>query len=310
MSRTKFAGFLLTAAALALSVPALAQNSVIVESRTFRVGQVQCSVGVFLANAVDLTALVLPFEFRSISGGAYLGGALSIARQPGSRLACSPMGPYPYTPCQFYSCAHEGLIYEKRYASPGGSPCSSPTTNTYESQTADIDYISPDAVVYAVVLGNLSPACDDLVSFKAGSDPLFTSAASVVVTFVANDSTGSFIIDTVCIRPANHLGFVNTATVLVAPSFTPGVVTLACQCDCQGDPIGCDGLIDVLDVVETIDRAFNNAPGDSPLDALCPTMSTDLDCDATTTVIDVVRLINVAFRQSDPAAALCDPCAH
>lgn len=87
------------------------------------------------------------------------------------------------------------------------------------------------------------------------------------------------------------------------------VITVAngCQCPCHGDP-GCNGSIDVVDVVNTISIAFR---GDaSIIDPDCfpnPGGRTDVDCSGSTDIIDVVRMVGVAFRGETPA--FCDPCS-
>ena len=67
-----------------------------------------------------------------------------------------------------------------------------------------------------------------------------------------------------------------------------------CSCPCAFDP-RCDGIIsDVLDVSDTINRAFRgNAPVQDPN---CPFERTDVDASGATDVLDVTKVINVAFR--------------
>jgi hypothetical protein len=67
-----------------------------------------------------------------------------------------------------------------------------------------------------------------------------------------------------------------------------------CSCPCQYDP-RCDGTIsDVLDVSDTINRAFRGAG--STQDPQCPYERTDVDGSGATDVLDVTKVINVAFR--------------
>lgn len=82
----------------------------------------------------------------------------------------------------------------------------------------------------------------------------------------------------------------------------------ACACDCHGDPAGCDGTIDVLDVVTAVNVAFRDAPDVIDPNPQCPRTTTDVSCDGYTNVIDVVKLVNVAFRNDDPLVQFCDPC--
>ncbi|HUU44964.1 MAG TPA: hypothetical protein VM118_04460 [Acidobacteriota bacterium] len=68
-------------------------------------------------------------------------------------------------------------------------------------------------------------------------------------------------------------------------------------CICRGDP-QCDGVTNVLDVVQTVNVAFRGAPPVFDLD--CPLERTDADCTGSTDVLDVVHIVNVAFRGGDP----------
>jgi choice-of-anchor B domain-containing protein len=78
-----------------------------------------------------------------------------------------------------------------------------------------------------------------------------------------------------------------------------------CSCPCAADP-QCDGVTNVLDVVETVNVSFRSA---SPItDPDCTHMRTDADCSGATDVIDVVKMVNVSFRSADPLTEFCDPC--
>lgn len=80
-----------------------------------------------------------------------------------------------------------------------------------------------------------------------------------------------------------------------------------CACDCHADP-RCDGVIDVLDIVETVNVAFRNGAILTDPNTLCPSPKTDVNCDLVTNVFDVVSIVNVAFRSGDPVAEFCAPC--
>ncbi|HUU44899.1 MAG TPA: hypothetical protein VM118_04130 [Acidobacteriota bacterium] len=81
----------------------------------------------------------------------------------------------------------------------------------------------------------------------------------------------------------------------------------ACDCYCHGDP-QCDGVTNVIDVVECVDRAFRGGAPIADPGPSCPVETTDVTCDGITTVLDVVRIIDVAFRGGDPAVLFCNPC--
>jgi len=99
-----------------------------------------------------------------------------------------------------------------------------------------------------------------------------------------------------------------TTTAAFVPSPDGGTLTVLtppCECLCYGDP-SCNGVVDVFDVVETVDVAFR---AESPtFDFGCPSARTDADCDGLTNVFDVVAMVDVAFRSGDPQTTFCDPC--
>jgi probable HAF family extracellular repeat protein len=84
---------------------------------------------------------------------------------------------------------------------------------------------------------------------------------------------------------------------------------VACGCDCHADP-QCDGVTNVLDVVQSVKVAFRGLPDIVDPNAACPNATSDTNCDGVTNVLDVVHLVNVAFRSADPAVEFCDPCSH
>ena len=80
-----------------------------------------------------------------------------------------------------------------------------------------------------------------------------------------------------------------------------------CSCPCAFDP-RCDGVVsDVLDVSDTINRAFRGfAPNQDPA---CPFERTDVDASGATDVLDVTKVINVAFRGNSAASQYdLNPC--
>jgi hypothetical protein len=79
----------------------------------------------------------------------------------------------------------------------------------------------------------------------------------------------------------------------------------ACMCACNANPV-CDGVVDILDVVNTVGVAFRG--GTAMTTGECPNQDTDVDCSGQTDVIDVVHMVNVAFRGGNPATEFCIPC--
>lgn len=95
-----------------------------------------------------------------------------------------------------------------------------------------------------------------------------------------------------------HVSFGMTGTITVEEP-------LPCSCPFHGDP-HVDGVINVLDVVQTVNVAFRGF--DPVFDEGCPIERTDVDCSGFTNVLDVVRVVSVAFRGGDPATEICEPC--
>lgn len=94
-------------------------------------------------------------------------------------------------------------------------------------------------------------------------------------------------------------------TLIAHGHFAVGEFT--CACDCFADPV-CDLVVNVFDVVKSVDVAFRaGAPVVDPNPA-CPREDTDVTCDNVTNVFDVVKFVDVAFRAANPATAFCDPC--
>ena len=82
---------------------------------------------------------------------------------------------------------------------------------------------------------------------------------------------------------------------------------IACACLCHADP-ACDGVTDILDVVNAVNVSFRSAPPEIDPYLACPYQETDVDCNGFTDVIDVVKTVNVAFRGANPAVEFCNPC--
>lgn len=80
-----------------------------------------------------------------------------------------------------------------------------------------------------------------------------------------------------------------------------------CACDCPADP-KCDGITDILDVVNCVNVAFRGGAAVLDPNAACPVETTDTDCSGFTDVLDVVHMVNVAFRAGNPATEFCNPC--
>lgn len=288
--------------------PAFADNSIVVESRTFAPGQTVCTVGVFISNEVPLVGMVFQLEARTVSGGAYFVGPVGsvfFQVRPGARVDASPLGsadPLGRWP--------EASRTRRRFATPTTTnTCSGPVSSTWATPTASVDGISPDAVEYATV-SVADPQADEEYALAAGADPATRDSASFFFVFDVNTNIGCFEIDSCCTTPANHIAFVDEFTTAIVPSFTKGTICISgCFCECHGNPaVVSNPAIDILDVIYTLSVAFrgqSDIPDTSPV---CPIDATDLDCNGHSDVIDVIKMVDVAFRSASPTTVFCDPC--
>jgi hypothetical protein len=67
-------------------------------------------------------------------------------------------------------------------------------------------------------------------------------------------------------------------------------------------------ISDVLDVVETVNRAFRGFSPPAGEDGICPKERRDVDASGAVDVIDVVKVVSVAFRGGLVADNYVDPC--
>lgn len=184
---------------------AAAVNSVVVESKTFAPGQTACSVGVFITNDVPIQAIVIPLELRTDKGSAFIAGpfpsSFHFGATLGNRLDHSPLGPagdnWP-----------GAIRVTSKFSEPAPGPycklCSGPASSTFDTRTATVDGVSPDAVMHvAVSVGD--PRMGEETTLAPGSDPYEAERASLLFVFNADSARGCFIIDTCCCTYSNHL---------------------------------------------------------------------------------------------------------
>ncbi|HWO57110.1 MAG TPA: T9SS type A sorting domain-containing protein [bacterium] len=195
---------------------AMAADLVTVESKSVAPGATGVTLGVYISNDQAAVGFVMPLEFRTQTGGAYIVGSFTRGATAGGRLNNSPLGSAnPQGP--------PANITQNRYAVPGGTACSGPTSNTYQTPAANIDFVSPDAILHATVSTGDENVGDD-IDLDPGSDP--SGNPSYSFTFNVLPNLGTFIVDTCCVRPANHLSYVDRNTNLVAMNFVAGIVTV------------------------------------------------------------------------------------
>jgi len=207
-----------------MATNAMAANIVTVQSRTFTSGQQACTVGVFIENDIPLNGIVLPFEIRTQSGGAFYNGGLLAATwnfMPTGRLKNSPLsdvgadgGEYP-----------AGNVTRRQYAdvAPDSLDCSGPISQHYSVQATRGDTISPDAFFLASVSTG-DPNIGEEISLQPGTDGA-TPSMRLVLNLIAGQN-GCIVIDTACITPANHILYVDDQSQPVRPDFVPGLLTV------------------------------------------------------------------------------------
>lgn len=226
------------------AVPGWAENSVFIGSMSALPGESSVIVGVYITNDVPLMGMVLPFEFRQVTEGAYITNSVTLTLAPGGRVAQS--GLTDFTIQNYYPTPEDV------------NTCSGPISHTF-TDIGSVDFVSPDGVSWT---GNsfLSPA------LFAGSDGAPGGPTpSFLLTFDVTNTDGIFEIDTCCIGTSG-LVFVRDGTAQpIYPSFTKGVVTIGTGSCCVGPmrgDINGDGseLIDIADLVHLISFMFQGGP--------------------------------------------------
>ncbi len=259
-------------------------NSVIVESKTVPAGAHDVTIGVRMANDLDLTALAVPLQIREITPGSFI-----------TRLALSWGG-------RADTVMTDGVI-NNQYATQNftcqlGGFGFGDIVATHRDSSRAVG-TSPEGVLFARVRVYSRP-------LLPGSDV----EPSMRLIFNVTSTPGTFEIDTTCTRWNNHLAFAHLtsagATVRVVPAFTKGIITIAaCSCAHHGDLTG-DNVIDVFDSGALIDYLYGG--GATPAtDPGCPRIDRgDVNCDGGDDIFDVLYLNDYLYT-SGPAP--CNPCA-
>lgn len=279
-------------------------NSVVVESQTLMVGIPSSTIGVSVSNSAPIAGFLVPLEIRPLTPGASIAQTIEYRMNPTGRVANSPLG---YADPSLDSLWPEALRVTRQTCVTCSVGCSGPTSNSY--CVIDTNCVFP-TTPYGLFFGSVStgdPGVGELIVLEPGADPGPAADASLQIILGQIGTTpGIFEIDTACWMPANSIGFAMTNTSLVIPSFTKGVIELVCGCGCHAD-IVCDGITDLLDVVNTIDIIFRGEAF-TP-ESFCPFTQVDVNCDGAADIQDVVRVLEVAFRGGNAAELFCDPCA-
>lgn len=265
------------------ATPAGAANSVVVESKEVALGATGVTVGIYITNEDSIPALVIPLQIRSVTPGAFIADTLALETQ--NRLASYLTD----------------MVVNEFLTGPDSSYWYMCDGNGFQTR-GDPDFISPNAMIFVGLTTSYTrfPIGDD------GSPPGGTP--SLKLTFNVTEVAGTFEIDTACITPNNHLAWVSyPGNGRVYPSFTKGVITIGCACDCHADPV-CDNVHDVLDLVTIIDVAYRGGDPVPDPNPQCPYVTTDVNCDDVTNVFDVGLMNLVVNYAADPDSTFCNPC--
>lgn len=208
-----------------------AANSVVIESKTIPSGATGVQVGVYLTNDVSIRQVLIPFEVRSWTGGGYIANTFGLAINGSGRIAGSVL---------------DYRIINER-PNPDGTCLSGPSSHSFSSIASDVNYVSPDAVLFTAFRSTGT-------SLPPGSDP--AGNPSLRFTFDVSSGPGTFVIDTCCINPANHIVFIDDASIVRLPGLTVGVITIDSPLPDYAADVNCDGNVDVVDVVAAINQAF------------------------------------------------------
>jgi hypothetical protein len=276
------------------------ENTVIVESKTVIAGTDSVWVGISISNDFPVSYIFLPLEVRAMTPGAFISEHAALFDNPKGRVASSGLSE-DQDACWPWPSANPSWHFQLGISLSNN--CSGPVSNSYTNAYYDsAPFVSPDGfslLADGSSCGPLSP----------GVDPLPSDSASFAFTFAVSTKAGRFEIDTCCVIQS-HLAFGQSNSYIV-PRFTKGVIEIACDCTCHGNPF-CDGVRDVVDAVYVINRAFRNAMPTivesclgqaGPIDG-----TTDLDCSGTTDVIDIVMIIDIVFRGVSLEGLICKPC--
>jgi hypothetical protein len=275
---------------------ARAENSVVIESKTFYAGQKDRIVGIHITNDIAVTHIYLPLELREVTPGAYPAHKFAFEENPSGRIYSSLLGPNSPEP------RNKSRWY---FPTPTANTCSGPLSHTWSTHMGGIDFSSPDAVFW-YVFGYQSGTWG-YPELTPGVDPPGTENASYQLRFDVSTTPGLFEIDSCCAYPNNKITLYNQNRGLYPQtSFSKGVITIApCSCPCAADPV-CDSAHDISDVTALIDVAFRGVPDIS--DSTCSVSRTDVNADGQTDVVDVVRLILVAFMEQPAETYFGNPC--
>jgi len=274
---------------------ALGANMVSIESKQLPAGSSEALVGVYIANDMDLSGLVIPLRYVALDSNAYMSESWDLTVQ--GRLSAWAEPGASYTVSEFYTEKHYSAFDWR------GVACEQDSTGlTWSTPSDTFDFVSPDASVLMII--GINPPV-----LEAGDDGIPGSGTpSIELIFGIGNVLGSMEIDTVCISPANRLAFVDEFYEPVqGVDFLKSTIEICCACDCHADP-QCDGVYNVFDVVKISQVVNQGYPEPADPNPCCPYKKTDVDCDGDTDQTDLDKMGAVCFQYADPDTTFCRPC--
>lgn len=277
-------------AVLLWATAALAVNTVVIPSMSVDKGQTGVVIPILLTNDVQLKSVICPVVFREQTPGAFI---TSVTLAFADRLP--PGSPNPLNEISFRNqyAEEDGVCKD---AQPGGFG-----TITSSSGGPSPVVASPECALF-VRQKLFSPA------LAPGSD----ATGSFVMTVDVTNVDGTFLIDTTCANPSNHLLFIEDITnTPYIPDFTPSVITVGSGGSvnqpplavCQDVTVSADALCQAAVAADQIDNGSSDPDsdpitlaldppgpyglGNTPVNLIVTDDKGDADtCAATITVID------------------------
>lgn len=217
----RISGVFVVVSAFAIAQSASAANRVTVESKQVTAGQTGVTLGVYVENDVRIIAATIPLEFREYDAGSYIAsGTFSFLANASGRMDNSPLSATA-DPGGMWPAAQ--VVANRKYSATADPNCvGGGPSRSYQTAVGTIDFVSPDAVFHAAVSTG-DTTIGEQITLEPGSD-VTEGQPSLILTFNVNSTQGRFVIDTCCVRPANHCEFIDVNNNLITAEFIHGTV--------------------------------------------------------------------------------------
>jgi hypothetical protein len=190
-----------------LASAALAENAIVVESKTVCTGAKDVVVHILLSNDAPVRHATLPLEIRSTEGGA---GITSLRLSWGDRMPPGrdePLGENPFTNQYYAKACTCGVNKVVGYG----------------------DIASTDTLSHAIKKLPVGALFSRFRMAGKNLDPGADSTGSMLLTMDIGNTPGTIVIDTMCICPSHTTMLVQHGTSppkAIYPKFTKGVITV------------------------------------------------------------------------------------